>query len=186
MPGFHRVWEYLTMKSLSGIVALAALAGAGIWGAAPVQALTMQECSAKYSAAKAGGTLGDQSWNDFRKDRCGAGDAAAKPAAAPTMVAQAKSEPKAEAKSDTKSDDKAERSKRKSAKSEKDDAKPSGPAVFPTAISPKHAKEKESKQRQLTCLDQYRANKAANANGGLKWIQKGGGYYSECNKKLKG
>jgi hypothetical protein len=30
------------------------------------------------------------------------------------------------------------------------------------------------------------ANKAANANGGLKWIQKGGGYYSECNKQLKG
>ena len=36
------------------------------------------------------------------------------------------------------------------------------------------------------CLDQYHANKASNANGGLKWIQKGGGYYSECNKKLKG
>jgi hypothetical protein len=29
-------------------------------------------------------------------------------------------------------------------------------------------------------------NKATNANGGLKWIQKGGGYYSECNKQLKG
>jgi len=25
-----------------------------------------------------------------------------------------------------------------------------------------------------------------NGNGGLKWIQKGGGYYSECNKQLKG
>ena len=32
----------------------------------------------------------------------------------------------------------------------------------------------------------YNANKAANANGGLKWIVKGGGYYSECNKRLKG
>ena len=30
------------------------------------------------------------------------------------------------------------------------------------------------------------ANKATNGNGGLKWIQKGGGYYSECNKRLKG
>ncbi len=38
----------------------------------------------------------------------------------------------------------------------------------------------------LTCLDQYKANKASNGNGGLKWIQKGGGYYSECNKRLKG
>ena len=37
-----------------------------------------------------------------------------------------------------------------------------------------------------TCVDQYNANKASNANGGLKWIQKGGGYYSECNKRLKG
>jgi hypothetical protein len=37
-----------------------------------------------------------------------------------------------------------------------------------------------------TCVDQYNANKAGNANGGLKWIQKGGGYYSECTKKLKG
>jgi hypothetical protein len=25
-----------------------------------------------------------------------------------------------------------------------------------------------------------------NANGGLKWIQRGGGYYSECSKRLKG
>jgi hypothetical protein len=23
-------------------------------------------------------------------------------------------------------------------------------------------------------------------NGGLKWIQRGGGYYSMCNKHLKG
>jgi hypothetical protein len=38
----------------------------------------------------------------------------------------------------------------------------------------------------LTCLDQYEANKASNTNGGLKWIQKGGGYYSMCNKHLKG
>jgi hypothetical protein len=37
-----------------------------------------------------------------------------------------------------------------------------------------------------TCLDQYNANKASNGNGGLKWIQKGGGYYSECNKRLRG
>ena len=31
----------------------------------------------------------------------------------------------------------------------------------------------------------YQANKATNANGGLKWMQKGGGYWSECNKYLK-
>ena len=32
-----------------------------------------------------------------------------------------------------------------------------------------------------TCLDQYNANKTNNGNGGLVWIQKGGGYYSECS-----
>jgi hypothetical protein len=37
-----------------------------------------------------------------------------------------------------------------------------------------------------TCLDQYRANKARGGNGDLKWIEKGGGYYSQCNKHLKG
>jgi hypothetical protein len=37
-----------------------------------------------------------------------------------------------------------------------------------------------------TSLDQYRANKASSANAGLKWIENGGGYYSECNKRLKG
>jgi hypothetical protein len=31
-----------------------------------------------------------------------------------------------------------------------------------------------------------RDHRAALANGGLKWIQKGGGHYSECNKQLKG
>jgi hypothetical protein len=40
--------------------------------------------------------------------------------------------------------------------------------------------------RRKTCIDQYRANKANNANGGLKWLQRGGGYYSQCTKKLKG
>ena len=37
----------------------------------------------------------------------------------------------------------------------------------------------------MTCLDQYEANKAGNMNAGLKWIEKGGGYYSMCNKRLK-
>jgi hypothetical protein len=37
-----------------------------------------------------------------------------------------------------------------------------------------------------TCLDQYNTNKAGNGNAGMNWIIKGGGYYSECNKRLKG
>jgi hypothetical protein len=146
--------------------------------AAPAQALTMQECSAKYKAAKDGGTLNGQKWNDFRKAECGA-DATATPAAAPAAPA-APAEPKAA-----------------EAKSKKEVAKEAAPApapapaatgnaVFPSALDPKYAKESAGKARMHTCVDQYNTNKTSNGNGGLKWIEKGGGYYSECNKRLKG
>ena len=137
----------------------------------PAHALTTQECSAKYKAAKAAGTLGDQKWNDFRKAQCGA-DATAAPAAAPGAAPAAPAAPKTAAK--------------KEAAPAAAPATPAGPAVFPSAVDPKYSKESAGKGRMHTCVDQYNANKATNANGGLKWIQKGGGYYSECTKKLKG
>src|ERR1700751_808729 len=59
-------------------------------------------------------------------------------------------------------------------------------AVFPAAVDAKYSSEKPGRARRKTCLDQYKANKSTNANGGLKWLQKGGGYYSQCVKKLKG
>ena len=62
---------------------------------------------------------------------------------------------------------------------------PAGNAVFPSAVSDKYSKESAGRARMHTCLDQYKANKATNANGGLKWLAKNG-YYSQCNKKLKG
>jgi hypothetical protein len=55
-----------------------------------------------------------------------------------------------------------------------------GNAVFPTTVSPKYSGESAGKARMQTCLDQYRANKGNGANGGLKWIEKGGRYYSQC------
>jgi Ni/Co efflux regulator RcnB len=58
--------------------------------------------------------------------------------------------------------------------------------TFPKGIAPKYRNEPVGKARMHTCLDQYRANKAANPSGGQRWIEKGGGYYSECNKRLKG
>ncbi len=58
-------------------------------------------------------------------------------------------------------------------------------AVFPSAVDSKYSSEKPGRARRKTCLDQYKANKASNANGGLKWLQGGGGYYSQCVKKLK-
>lgn len=147
---------------------LFAVATAGLMSviaASPASALSMTECSAKYKAAKADGSLGGQSWKDFRKAKCGS-DAAAAPAAAPAP-ATASAKPAANPM-----------------------AAPApmatGRAVFPSAISPKYASETPGKGRMHTCVDQYNANKSSNANGGLKWIQKGGGYYSECNKRLKG
>jgi hypothetical protein len=63
--------------------------------------------------------------------------------------------------------------------------KPPSGAVFPTAIAPAYAKLKPAAARQKTCLDQFNANKANDANGGLKWSEKGGGYLSQCVKRLK-
>ena len=152
----------LCAVALSGFTAFAAIS--------PANALSMSECSAKYKEAKEAGTLNGQKWNDFRKAQCGA-DATATPAAAPAAPP-----PAAEA---------------KPAAKPKTAAAPAAPmatgnAVFPTAVDPKYSKESAGKGRMHTCVDQYNANKAGNGNGGMKWIQKGGGYYSECNKKLKG
>jgi hypothetical protein len=161
------------MNDRTKLLYAAALAGFALAAVSPAQALTSQECSAKYQAAKAAGTLNGQKWNDFRKAQCGA-DAAPAPAAAsaPAASQEASKEAKPEA--------------TKQARKEAAPAAPAGPAVFPKAVDPKYSKESESKARMHTCVDQYNANKAGNANGGMKWIQKGGGYYSECNKRLKG
>jgi hypothetical protein len=153
--------------------ALTGLAGLAI--SAPAQALTMQECSAKYKEAKDAKTLNGQKWNDFRKAECGAD---ATPAMAPmTMPA-----PAAEAKETTKQ-------AKETAPAAPPMAAPveTGNAVFPSAVDPKFASEKPHMQRMHTCSAQWQENKTAHTTGGMKWNQKGGGgYYSECNKRLKG
>jgi hypothetical protein len=58
--------------------------------------------------------------------------------------------------------------------------------TFPSKIESKFASETPGKGRMHTCLDAYYSNKDAGTLGGLHWIQKGGGYYSLCNAKLKG
>ena len=157
--------KLLCAVAVSGFAAFAATV--------PAQALTTQECSAKYQAAKTAGTLNGQKWNEFRKAQCGADATAAPAAAAPAAPAapkEAEAKPKKEA----------------APMAAPAPAAPVGNAVFPNAIDPKYAKETAGKGRMHTCVDQYNANKATNANGGMKWIEKGGGYYSECNKRLKG
>jgi len=158
----------MTMRYVT-ICTGALLAAVALQGTS-AHALTMAECSAKYKDAKTAGTLNGMKWNDFRKAQCGS-DATAAPAAAPApKTASAPAAAPAPA------------------------PKPvpapapvaTGNAVFPRTIDTKYAKDSEGKARRETCLDQYHANKTTNGNGGLKWIQKGGGYYSECNKRLKG
>jgi hypothetical protein len=134
----------------------------------------MQECSVKYKAAQTAGTLKGMKWNDFRKAECGA-DASATPGAAPAAATKPAAAPALPA------NPTATTTTRPSVAP----ATPSN-AVFPNAVSPKYSSESAGKARMHTCLDQYNANKTNNGNGGLVWIQKGGGYYSECNKRLKG
>src|SRR5215475_4008240 len=150
--------------AVSGFAAFAATA--------PANALTTQECSAKYQAAKKDGSLGTMKWNDFRKAQCGA-DAA--PAATPAAAPAAPAAPPP-----------ATTTAKKEATPPPAAPAATGPAVFPNAVDPKYAKETPGKQRFKTCDDQYNANKATGGNGGLKWVQRDGGYYSECNKHLKG
>jgi len=126
--------------------------------AASGKGLSRKECSAKYEAAKSADALNGMKWNAFRKAECGPG---ADPVALSTDGAQ---EPPAPA---------------------SNVVVPQG-VVFPTAVSPQYANQTPGKARMHTCLDQYHALKSNNALGGLKWIQKGGGYYSLCNAKLKG
>src|SRR5205823_8451408 len=81
------------------LCAVAVSAFAALTATSSAQALTTQECSAKYQAAKAAGSLAGQKWNDFRKAQCGA-DAAAAPAAAgaaPAAPKEAQAKPKKEA-----------------------------------------------------------------------------------------
>jgi predicted lipid-binding transport protein (Tim44 family) len=152
----------LIRSTTISVTALAA--GLSLFFTSSAGALTVKECSAKYQAAKTAGTLAGQTWNEFRKTQCGAtaapAPAPATPSASPAPAPTTPRTPTA--------------------------APAAGNAVFPTAVSPKYSNESAGRARMHTCLDQYKANQATNANGGLKWTQKGGGYYSECNKRLKG
>jgi hypothetical protein len=122
--------------------------------------LTMKECSAKYQQAKADNSLGGMKWNDFRKAKCSADAADDETVPAPDE-ANYTNEPEMPTVNAPKN------------------------VKFPRTVSSKYSSESAGKARMHTCLDQYYANKESNSLGGLKWIQKGGGFYSLCNAKLK-
>lgn len=149
-------------------LAVAAAFGVGAFiAASSADAMTMQDCSAKYKAAQAANSLNGMKWNDFRKAQCGADTAAATPA-----KPAATDEP-----TTTNTENAAEPAPTKA-------VAPKG-VVFPTKVDAKYASETPGKGRMHTCLDQYNADKASNSLNGLTWIKKGGGYYSICNSKLK-
>jgi hypothetical protein len=165
------------MSTLSRSLLATATVVALTWNV-PAHALSMHECGVKYRAAQTAKTLNGLSWKEFRKAECGA-DAAAAPSS-PSTRADTATAPAA-----APTPDSAKSSKTNRIFNTAPTANATS-AVFPTAVSPKYADKSAGKARMLTCLDQYEANKGANTNGGLKWIQKGGGYYSMCNKHLKG
>ena len=120
---------------------LLTVAGALAFAATGASALTVAECSAKYK--------GEGRRYARRKDLERIPAAECTDAAAATETKPAAPKP-AEAKVAPKP------------------ATTAGGAVFPTAISTKYVKETAGKARMHTCRDQYHANKATNANGGLR------------------
>src|SRR5258708_8300766 len=124
---------------------------------APAQALTTQECSAKYQAAKAAGTLNGQKWNDFRKAQCAA-DAtpAAAPAAPPAAAAPAAPAAPKEAK------------KEAAPAAAPTLTLPSGPAVFPSPVDPKYAKETAATAPIPPSVAHYNPTKPTNSHTHLK------------------
>ena len=143
----------------AAIYAGAVLAAVALQGTS-AHALSSTECSVKYKAAKAAGTLNGMKWHDFQKAQCGS-DATAAPAAAPapaTASAPAPAPKPAPAPVAT------------------------GNAILPSAVDSKFSSQKPHLARLHTCSEQWQANKANNANGSMKWPQ----YWSECNKRLKG
>jgi hypothetical protein len=166
----------------SSTLSLVALGLAFVLGSNTASALGLKECSDKYSAAKVAGSAGTKTFADFQKSDCGPD---AKPLAAPAAAAAAPPAPTAAAPEKKPRKTKAEKAADKAAAAAAPPEPLSTTAVFPTTLNAAYKDRKPAKQRMATCLDQYKANKTTNGNGGLKWIQKGGGYYSQCNRKLK-
>ena len=140
--------------------ALGAAFALSLVGGAQAQSVR-QECSTKYQAAKTDGTANGVKWNDFRAKFCGSDAAAEETADEKDVAATPDKEPEAPTA-----------------------AAPKG-VKFPKAVDKKYATETAGKARMKTCVDSYHANKDAGTLDGLKWIQKGGGYWSLCSAALK-
>ncbi len=161
----------------------ALLMGTLVAGASPTRAETMKECSVKFQAAKQGGTLNGADWKTFRATQC------SKTASAAATTAPASGSPVAAAgptvTTDTAVAAPSPAPATKRSASSGDAPVATGNASFPGKIDAKYASLTPGRARMKTCDDQYKLNKANGGNGGMKWLQKGGGYYSACVKHLK-
>ena len=165
------------MRVMLPIVAAVVASGLGLGlGPAAAKNEIQKECSTKYQAAKAANQLNGQTYNQYYK-ACAAAAKASPAAPAPTPTAAPAPGSRRSCTGPDDDQQSGPAARRPAA---------AGSAVFPTALSSDFSKESAGKARMHTCLAQYKANKTTNGNGGLKWIEKGGGYYSECNKRLKG
>ncbi len=181
------VWRPAIAAAGLGLIAAVAFGGSA-------QAESVQkQCSAKYQAAKASNSLNGETWNQFYK-QCSAelkgGGAAATTSAPPpaTTSAPPPSPPPATTTQAAPAPKKHHWWQNTSPGGTPAAPPPvtTGNVVFPNAISSQYSNLSPGVARRKTCDDQYKANKATGGNGGLRWTQKGGGYYSECNKHLKG
>lgn len=164
------------MKLLRLCLPMVACSVLGVQGAfavpasAPAGKLSAEACRKAFNEAKKANTLSGQKYADFKTGYC-AGGAGIAPSQSPAPASSAQPAP-------------AGASKPAAASAIAPVA--SGSALFPARVAPEFASLTPGKARMKTCLAQYNANKSSGRNGNLKWIQKGGGYYSECNAHLKG
>jgi hypothetical protein len=143
-------------------ICVAMLLGATALEVTSADALSMQECSAKYKAAKDAGTLNGMKWNDFRKTQCGAEGAAPAPPAAETKPPPPPPPPPAV------------------------EAKPTPPPAATTPPAPGAKPMSPGREamiaRERACGAEWKADKAAGKiPAGMKWPQ----YWSACDKRKK-
>lgn len=169
------------MKSSARIMlATLALSCATALTAPAAHALSAKECHQNFAAARKGGTLNGQSYKEFKAASCDTAATSKTDVAAPSAPA-----------TPAKADQPTVASTTTAPEASKPAVAAAAPAastagvVFPTAVASQYEKLSAGKARMKTCLDQYNTNKTSGGNGALKWIQKGGGYYSQCNTRLK-
>lgn len=179
----HHVW-----RPAAAVAGLAFAAGLAFGGTAQAESVQKQ-CSAKYQSAKSSNSLNGETWNQFYK-QC-ATELKGGSAAAPAQTSAPASAPPPA--TTTQAAPAAKKHHWWQGGGSNSAGAPSAPppmaagnVVFPSAVSPQYSSLSAGRARMETCVAQYRANKANGGNGNLKWIEKGGGYWSECNRHLKG